>query len=307
MRSFVYGPVPSRRLGRSLGVDLVPYKACTYDCIYCQLGRTSNKTVERQQWAPLENLLEQIENHLESRPDWITLSGSGEPTLHIQIGTLIDKIKDITGIPIAVLTNGSMLWVPEVRKALCRADLVAPSLDAGNPELFQRVNRPHKSISFDLMVQGLMDFRNEYLGTYWLEVLLVEGISGLIVPVEEIARIAQRIDPDRIQVNTVVRPPAEDFARAVPGKLLECYAAAFGDKAEVIADFRGEERRNSMGINFEEILQLISRRPCTLDDLSDALGIHRAEVMKCMHRLAKTGQVQCYQQDRRSYFKALRN
>lgn len=304
MSSCVYGPVPSRRLGKSLGVDLVPYKVCTYDCIYCQLGRTTNKTIERQSWIPVDNVLEQIEKHLTTRPDWITLAGSGEPTLYSQIGDLINKIKDLTDIPVAVLTNGSMLWSGELRKELYKADLVAPSLDAGNPELYRCVNRPHEAIPFDRMVQGLIDFRNEFDGKYWLEVFLLGGITGMVVPVEEVARIAERISPDRIQLNTVVRPPAESFAMPVSKDLLECYATAFGDKAEVIADFSAKELHPFTDIDPEEVLELVSRRPCTLEDISSFLGIHRTAAMKYMERLTGTGRVQCEYQSRRLFFRA---
>lgn len=304
MSSCVYGPVPSRRLGKSLGVDLVPYKFCTYDCIYCQLGRTTNKTIERQKWVPVDTMLEQIESHLTTRPDWITLSGSGEPTLYSQIGDLINKIKDMTDIPVAVLTNGSLLWSRELRKELCKADLVAPSLDAGNPELYKCVNRPHEDIPFDLMVQGLIDFRNEYQGKYWLEVFLLGGITGMVVPVEEMARIAERINPDRIQLNTVVRPPAESFAMPLSKDLLECYAAPFGDRAEVIADFPRKELHHFTSIDPEEVLELVGRRPCTLDDISTFLGMHHSEAMKYMEQLTGTGQVRCEYQSRRLFFRA---
>lgn len=304
MASFVYGPVPSRRLGKSLGVDLVPYKVCTYDCIYCQLGRTTQRTMERQKRVPIDALIEQIKSHLTTQPDWITLSGSGEPTLYSDIGDLISRIKDITDIPVAVLTNGSMLWSPQLRKELSNADLVAPSLDAGNPELYRSVNRPHKDLPFDLMVQGLLDFRNEYKGKYWLEVFLLGGITGMVVPVEEIAKIAEKIDPDRIQLNTVVRPPVESFAMPVPKDLLECYAVAFGDKAEVIADFSGKELHHVAKIDPKEVVELVSRRPCTLDDISSFLGMHRTEAMKYMEYLTGTGQILCEYQFRRVFFRA---
>ena len=166
-REYIFGPVPSRRLGRSLGVDLVPFKTCTYDCIYCQLGRTTNKTMQRKEWVSIDIVIEQLKAKLSSKPDYITLSGSGEPTLYSRLEELIIKIKDITDIPVAVLTNGSLLWLPEVRNALKSADMVVPSLDAGSSQLFQYVNRPHADIRFSKMLQGLGDFRKYYSGQYW--------------------------------------------------------------------------------------------------------------------------------------------
>jgi len=147
-KQYIYGPVPSRRLGRSLGVDLVPFKTCTFDCVYCQLGRTTNRTMERKEWVPLEPVLTQLEAKLDLKPDYITLAGSGEPTLYSKMSELIIRIKELTDVPVAVLTNGSLLWIPEVRDALLSADLVVPSLDAGSSELFRYVNRPHTNIEF---------------------------------------------------------------------------------------------------------------------------------------------------------------
>ncbi len=168
--TYIFGPVPSRRLGRSLGVDLVPFKTCSYDCIYCQLGRTTNQTVERREWVPLDAVLAELRGKLASQPDYITLSGSGEPTLYSRLDELIDGIRAMTEVPIAVLTNGSLLWQPEVRSKLLRAHLVIPSLDAGDERTFQAIDRPHGTISFKRMLWGLIDFRREYQGQYWLEV-----------------------------------------------------------------------------------------------------------------------------------------
>ena len=175
----VYGPVPSRRLGRSLGVDLVPFKTCSYDCIYCQLGRTTNKTTERKEYVPVDDVLEELAEKLRSEPgpDYVGLAGSGEPTLHARIGDLIAGIKRLTSVPVAVLTNGSMLWRSDVRAGIAEADLVMPSLDAGTPRRFERVNRPHRDISFEKMVDGLVTFCAVFRGKVWLEVFVLAGIN----------------------------------------------------------------------------------------------------------------------------------
>ena len=304
MTSCVYGPVLSRRLGRSLGVDVIPYKTCTYDCIYCQLGRTTCKTVARHSWMPVEELLQQIANRLGTRPDWVTIGGSGEPTLYADMGALIRKIKELTDIPVAVLTNGSLLGSKEVRDDLLPADLVIPSLDAGNPELFKYVNRPHQSISFERMVEGLIQFRREYAGQYWLEVLLVGGITGITGPVEQIAAIADRIKPDHIHLNTVVRPPAEAYAMPVPMDLLECYAAAFGDKATVIAELPETDIQSAVDTYPAALLDLLSRRPSTIQDIAKFLGMHLAEAVKYMDRLIAKGQVQREQQSHQLFYRA---
>jgi len=168
MSNQIFGPVPSRRLGRSLGVDLVLLKTCTYDCIYCQRGRTTCKTMERKEWVPLDGVLEKLKDKLPTKPDYIILSGSGEPTLYSRIDELIDRIKAMTDVPVTVLTNGSLLWHEDVRRQLMNADLVIPSLDAGDEAMFRLVNRPHEEISFEQMFSGLIDFRRDFRGEYWL-------------------------------------------------------------------------------------------------------------------------------------------
>jgi len=164
----VFGPVPSRRLGRSLGVDLVPYKTCTFDCIYCQLGCTTDKTIDRREWVPLGDLLEDVKAALVREPDYVTLSGSGEPTLYARLGELIAGIRSMTSVPVAVLTNGSLFWKPEVRKELLQADLVVPSLDAGTERSYLQVNRPHSEVTFERLIEGLEAFGREYAGQLWL-------------------------------------------------------------------------------------------------------------------------------------------
>ena len=165
-KNHVFGPVPSRRIGRSLGVDLVPYKTCTYDCIYCQLGGTTNLTLEPKEWVPMDAVLDELKRKLETRPDYITLSGSGEPTLYSRLGEIIGRIREITDVPVAVLTNGSLLWKKEVREEVAMADLVLPSLDADNDYNFRFINRPHPDISFDQLIEGLIEFRSEFTGQY---------------------------------------------------------------------------------------------------------------------------------------------
>ena len=294
-RRYVYGPVPSRRLGRSLGVDLVPFKTCSYDCIYCQLGRTTQKTVERRAYVPGDALLREIREALARgpRPDVITLAGSGEPTLHSGLRSILTELKKTSEIPVAVLTNGSLLWQEEVAEACRGADLVLPSLDAGDPALFESVNRPHRAITYPMMLQGLIDFRRRYRGKLWMEVMLLGGITGIPSEARKIARHLDRIRPDRIQVNTAVRPPAEDFAFRIPRERLLPLCRYFGEKAEVIADFRGKEQEaeeaQAEKVARDDVLALLSRRPCSLEDLVRGLHSHPNEVLKYVTRLVEEG------------------
>ena len=290
--SYVFGPVPSRRLGRSLGVDLVPFKTCTYDCIYCQLGCTTCKTMERREWAPLDEVVADLKDKLATRPNYITLSGSGEPTLFSRLDELIDRIKSMTDVPIAVLTNGSLLWQEEVRRQLLRADLVVPSLDAGDEATFRAVNRPAADIAFEQMLGGLIDFRREFEGAYWLEVFLLANHTETDEQLAELVGCVARIGPDRVQLNTVTRPPAEDSAVGVSAKRMEEAAALFRPPAEVIADFRGVHAQEDFAASRDEVLDMLRRRPCSLEDIAAGLRMHRNEVVKYVEELTADAQIE---------------
>jgi wyosine [tRNA(Phe)-imidazoG37] synthetase (radical SAM superfamily) len=291
----VYGPVSSRRLGRSLGIDLIPYKTCSYDCIYCQLGRTTGKTLERKVHVAPERIFADLERKLSSRPefDYIGLAGSGEPTLHALLGPIIRGIKERTEKPVAVLTNGSLLGDPDVQDDLGDADLVLPSLDAGDARLFTYVNRPHPEIGFERVVEGMIGFRARFRKPLWMEVMLLGGVTGLGPEVEKIAALCRRIRPDRVQLNTVARPPAEDYAFPVPAGLLTEFCAFFEPKAEVIAERRLSSDSGSRDaiVPDEDILDLVRRRPSTAFGISAGLGIHVNEAVKRLEALEARGEV----------------
>jgi len=300
----VFGPVPSRRLGRSLGVDLVPFKTCSYDCIYCQLGRTTNKTIQRKEWVPLDEVVAELKTRLSSQPDYITLSGSGEPTLYLRTGELIDHIKAMTDVPVAVLTNGSLLWDRAVSEQLMNADLVIPSLDAGDEAMFQAVNRPHEDVFFERMLDGLIEFRRLFRGQYWLEVFLLAGHNAIIAEVQKIADCVSLIKPDRVQLNTATRPTAEDYAVMVERRRLDELAAMFDPTAEVIADFQGVHRQREFAAGRESIMELLRRRPCSIDDIADGLGMHRNEVVKYVEELSAEKAIEHSSVADKLYYKA---
>ena len=287
--SAFFGPVPSRRLGRSLGVDVVPFKTCTFDCVYCQLGRTTCKTVDPGPWVPVDDVLAELPDRLASRPDYVTIGGSGEPTLFSRIGELIERIKAATRVPVAVLTNGSLLWRRDVRRKLLGADVVLPSLDAGDEATFQAVNRPHPELSLARVVDGLVAFRREYTGQVWLEVFLLAGYTAIEAEAAKIARCVDLIGPDRVQLNTAVRPPAEPFAVGATRQRMAELAPIFGPRAEVIADFRPASESADFGAGREAIRELLRRRPCSVDDLAAGLGLHRNEAIKYVEALAADG------------------
>ena len=291
----IYGPVPSRRLGRSLGIDLVPFKTCTYDCLYCQLGRTTNKTVDRRKYIAVDAIMEELERKLAAGdpPDTITLAGSGEPTLNVGIGDLIENIKSRTNIPLAVLTNGSLLWMDDVRDALMTADLVLPSLDAGDESTFQYVNRPHGDISLERVVSGIAAFTRRFPGEVWLEVLLLAGVTGITSEARKIATLAKHIGPARVQLTTVSRPPAEEFAYPLSADRMLDLKHLFPRRVELVGGANIHRAfppafRDARG---EEILDLLGRRPCTVLDIATGLGIPAPETLKHLDALIAAGTV----------------
>ena len=304
-RKYIFGPVPSRRLGRSLGVDLVPFKTCSYDCIYCQLGRTTNLTIEKENWCRVDDVLRQLKDKLSLVPDYITLSGSGEPTLHENCAELISRIKEITDTPVAVLTNGSLLWQSEVRQSLLEADLVIPSLDAGSKEVFQLVNRPHPDISFDMMMDGLVQFKNEYRGRYWLEVFLLDGINAHEEEIQDLKKCIHFIKPDKIQVNTVSRPPVEDYAKSIPKDRLEHLASQLHINSEVIADYKNVHNQNEFISQRDDVMSLLERRPCSIEDISNGLALHHNEVVKYVNELLKNNIIMKIVRNQKVYYKSI--
>jgi len=289
MKSYIFGPVPSRRLGFSLGIDLVPYKTCSLDCIYCQLGRTTNKTVETREYISSSLILKQLKKVLSSgrKIDYLTFSGSGEPTLNSKIGAMISEIKKITKIPIAVLTNGTLLFKKEIREKLKKADLVIPSLDAVSPSLFEKVNRPYSSLKIDKIISGLIKFREEFTEKIWLEIMLVAGVNDSSAEIKKIKGAVEAVRPDKIQLNTVVRPPAEKWAKPVSLSKLKNIKKLFGKNCEIIASFK-REKQSAYRKNLErEILTLLSRRPVTALEISNVLGAHINEVIKYLEVLEK--------------------
>jgi wyosine [tRNA(Phe)-imidazoG37] synthetase (radical SAM superfamily) len=289
----VYGPVPSRRLGFSLGVDIIPFKTCSFNCVYCQLGRTPRKSIRRKKYFSLPEILSQIRRKISSRQriDYITFSGSGEPTLNTALGKLIREIKKMTSIPVAVLTNSSLLTQKSVRRALMAADVVAPSLDAASAEILARVNRPHPSLKINKIIEGLVKFRREFKGSIWLEVMLLKGVNDSPSHIKKLKEAAARIKPDKVQLNTVVRPPAEKFARALGFKELEKIKKFLGKNSEIIAEFEKKPQKPSSENLDKVILSLVQRRPVTLQDISTSLGKNEKVIREHLHSLLERDRI----------------
>lgn len=303
-RRFVYGPVPSRRLGFSLGVDILPFKTCTLDCTYCQLGSTRKTVCRRGSWFPPGEILSQIKEALDAGPriDAITFSGSGEPTLNKDIGRLIRAIKRLTRIPVVVLTNGTLLTRKEVRHDLAAADIVVPSLDAVPEVMFRRVNRPHGSLRNDKIIDGLARFRREFRGEIWLEVMLVRGVNDSPAHIKALKAAVERIGPDRIQLNTVVRPPADAGAKPLSPRELQTIRARLGPKAEIVASFKSRKQTPGAADLDRTVLAMAGRRPVTAEDISSSLGRHRDEVLKALASLLARGKVRKVIHGGKTYF-----
>lgn len=289
--------MPSRRLGLSLGVDIVPFKVCTLDCVYCQLGRTTQKSIERKEFVPVEDVLSELRNRIAKglTADYITFSGSGEPTLNSGLGEMISDIKKITTISVAVLTNGTLFYMPDVRVDCSNADLILPSLDAGDQKTFEKINRPHPDINIKKVISGLCELRKQFVGQIWLEVFLVDSLNTEAQQLSSIKRAIELICPDKIQLNTAVRPTADASVKPVDYRRLLDIADFFGPQCEVIADsaklsISVSDDRSTVAKSaqfsaddnqaMETLLSMLKRRPCSLDDISSSLGIHRAQAVK---------------------------
>ena len=305
MAKHVYGPVPSRRLGRSLGVDLVPLKTCCLNCVYCQLGPTPVTTIERREYVAADEVVEEVRQRLaEGVPlDYITLAGSGAPTLNSSFGIIAQRIKRFAQVPLALLTNGVLFYLPEVRASCASIDVVIPNLDAGDEATFQRINRPHPGLTLEKHVQGLAALRDEFPGEIWLEVFLLAGINSADSDVQKLKEQIERIRPDRIQLNTAVRPPAEEFARPVPEARLEQIREMLGPAAEVIADIEALRKAPEMKATTQDVLELLRRRPCTLDDIASGLCVHLDEAVEYVRQLLKEGKLVEVREGTRTFFR----
>jgi wyosine [tRNA(Phe)-imidazoG37] synthetase (radical SAM superfamily) len=292
----LFGPVPSRRLGLSLGVDLLPFKTCTLDCAYCQLGRTTCLTLKREKRVSPEEVLAEIRSRAEDKFDYLTLAGSGEPLLHLGLDEIIRGAKEAIDRPVVVLTNGTLFFRDEVREEVMEADLIVPSLDAATQATFERVNRPHPDLLIDEIIEGLVRLREEFAGEIWLEVMLVKDLNDFEAPL--IAEAAERIAPDRVQLNTVVRPPAEPVQPLSPEemeKMLDIFSGA-----EVIAEWERDLSKKTEVL----IIDLLCRRPCTLAELGALSGLHRNEILKYLEVLESEDKISRLRHGEKLYFQA---
>lgn len=272
---YVFGPVPSRRLGQSLGIDTIPLKTCNWNCVYCQLGRTQPVIHKRAEYIPRADILAEVGQALAARKpgeiDWVTFVGSGEPTLHTSIGWMIEQVKFLTEIPAAVITNGSLLYNPQLRRDLAAADAVLPTLDAGMPELYRRINRPHPEATFERLVTGLVDFRHQYSGRLWVEVMLISGLNDTEQALRDIASILHRVEPDEIHISLPTRPPAETWVQPADDEGVLRALAILGEVAHVLHPAAGSFDVSGAENLADAVLGIITRHPMRQEELERTL------------------------------------
>lgn len=307
MYKYLFGPVPSRRLGMSLGVDLVPKKVCSLNCVYCEVGSTTKLTTKRMEYIPYKKIVEELNNYFSYNPypDYITFSGYGEPTLNSALGKIIEFIKKKhLDIPVSVLTNGTLFSSPEVRRELYQSDLVLPSLDAATQQAFEKINMPAPGIRIEDYIQGLVDFRQEFAGKIWLEIFILPGYNDSNEELTELKKAILKIHPDRVQLNTLDRPGTVEGLRGASAeelnKIIEHWQM---DNVEIIA--KVQERKNVASYRKDiesAILGTIARRPCTSDDLAQILGTHVNEINKYLETLESEKKIKHVRQERGIFY-----
>jgi wyosine [tRNA(Phe)-imidazoG37] synthetase (radical SAM superfamily) len=306
----LFGPVSSRRLGFSLGVDIIPYKTCTFDCIYCELGATTRKTADPVDEIPPEEILEELEQTLAEAPpllDYITVTGSGETTLHPRLGEIIEGIKKRSPVPVALLTNGSLLYQEGVLEAAAQADVVLPSLDAPDEEVYQAVNRPHPSIPFDRLTEGLIRLGNRPGGRVWLEVLLLKGINDDPLRIARLGDWIRAIRPEKVQLNTVARPPVDPTAHPLTPEDLQDVRNTLKGCAEIELIVQTQKDRSQFRTKAleREALGLLARRPCTEEEIARSLGISHRETRGLLEQLLQAGKIIPERFGRQGFYRAL--
>lgn len=290
--SYVFGPVPSRRLGLSLGIDLIPLKTCSYDCLYCQVGRTTCKSIKPEPYVETSHVISELEEVLKKNtPDVITLSGSGEPTLNSQIGEVISSIKQITDIEVALLTNGSLLQFKEIREKVSEADIIIPTLNTVFEKSYRTIHRPHRDLLLKDIIEGLIKLRGEYRGKIYLEIVLLAGINDIEDEIMGIAEIIKDISPDKIQLNTVVRPPADSTAVSVNKDKMTKIKEILGEKAEIIASYTLKRGDSNHDTRINDVLEMIKRRPVTPEDILTALKLDSVETERFIKGLKLKGKI----------------
>jgi len=313
----VFGPLQSRRLGLSLGVDLLPFKTCSMDCVYCECGATTDLTMRREEFVPTSQVIEELDAALAAgaKPDYVTFSGAGEPTLHSGIGRIIEHIKAAhPGQKLCLLTNSTTLPDPEVIREVAPVDLIVPSLDGSNQEELEKITRLAPGLTLEAIVEGIAAFRKASKAALWLEIFIVPGINSSRESALRFRELVRRIAPDKVQLNTLDRPGTEKWVAVPSREELDCLASIIGEAAPVECIGRNlppeKTASNTAQRTVEEfseaILDLLLRRPSTAKDVSIALAVSETVASNHLIRLERNGAVQAERGERGVFYKAVK-
>lgn len=310
MYKYLFGPVPSRRLGMSLGIDLVPKKVCSLNCVYCEVGETTKLTNDRMEYVKYDKIIDELHHFMSSKPniDYITFSGYGEPTLNSRIGDVLRYVKqNYPDVKSAILTSGTLLSSPQVRREILEADVILPSLDAATQSVFEKINRPTPQLTIDTYIEGLIDFRKEYKGEIWLEVFLLKDYNDSPEELDLIKKAILKIQPNSVQLNTLDRPgTVEGLVALTTDELQKVKDYWDMPNVEIIASAALRADVASYNTDIEgTILATIARRPCTLDDLHQILGIHINEINKYLGTLELNNKIKTTRLERGVFYELI--
>ena len=296
-RMIAFGPVPSRRLGHSLGINNIPPKICTYSCVYCQLGRTKKMQVERSMFYNPQKILRDVQDKVKKVKetgdpiDYLTFVPDGEPTLDINLAYEIDLLKSL-GIKIAVISNGSLIWREDVREALMKADWVSLKIDSVQEEFWRKINRPYGTLQLSSIQQGMFEFARAYRGELVTETMLVRTVNDSKDGLSKIADLLARLRPDRAYLSIPTRPPAEEWAQPPPEEIInQAYHILHEriDQVEYLIGYEGNDFAFTGNVE-EDLLSITAVHPMREEAVSDLLARAGGD-WSVIHRLIDRGQL----------------
>lgn len=304
---YFFGPITSRRFGTSLGINIVPFKICSYDCIYCEVGKTTRKISERNSYVDMDELVKEfieVYNKYRGKIDVITVTGQGEPTLNVQLGDIILKLQSLATTPILVLTNGSLLFNEEVRAALNKADIVCTSLDAVVPELFYKVNNPALNINISNIIDGLIEFSLFYPGQLLIEILLVEDYNDSFDHIDKIIKVIKKCRYHSVQINSVYRPPAYPLVRPVSKMRLLNIEKYMEDKGIRVQKVQSEYKESIVDKDYleEYILNTTALRPLSIEELTKIFNVNTFEVDKIIQKHILNKELIVWEHENKKYY-----
>ncbi len=305
--SYVFGPVPSRRLGMSLGINPIPLKTCNYSCVYCQLGRTNPLTNELKEYISGESIKEELLNFFSSykgKVDYITIVGEGEPLLNSKIGEIVDFIKKNFKLPLALITNGSLFYIKEIRKDVSKVDVILPTVDTVFEETFKKINRPSPKLpQLSRILEGMLKLREEFSGQIWVEVMLVKDINDNEEEIKELSQFFKRFKPERIYVNVPVRPPAEDYAKP-PSPYVFSIVEKFMPTAIILNYSETGKIDPSNYSSLEELIISISRRhPISMDLLKNSINVSFNLIKETVERLKNSKKIELIEFENKTFIR----